>query len=123
IHGGAGDDTAYGGVGNDVFYGDAQDDDLIGGWGNDWFSGGTGVDGILGDDGRIFNSRNTSSGVTATGAACAGTYTQLKPGVFVPNEDCFSEPLYGVAALVPTDPDAKTSQGWVLSEYIYTPGH
>jgi hypothetical protein len=126
IHGEAGDDTAYGGVGNDVIYGDAQDDDLLGGWGNDWFSGGTGIDGILGDDGRIFDSRNSSSGVSWNGStwvsSCVGTYTQIKPGVFVPNENCFSEPLYGVAALVATDPDAKTSQGWVLSEYIYTPG-
>src|SRR4029079_10324619 len=54
--------------------------------------------------------------------SCVGTYTALGPHTFVPNENCFSEPLYGVAALVPTDPDPKTSQGWVLSEYTYTPG-
>ena len=106
LHGESGDDTAYGGVGHDVIYGDAQDDDLIGGWGNDWISGGTGQDGILGDDGRIFTSRNTACPGAASSAVC----TQ------------FTEPLYGIYGLRQTDPDTRTSQGDVLSEFIYTPG-
>ena len=126
IHGESGDDTVYGAIGSDVIYGDAQDDDLIGGWGNDWISGGTGQDGVLGDDGRIFTSRNSSTGVAWNGstwiAACQGGYTSPKNGVYVATENCFSEPLYGVAALVPSDPDTRTSQGFVLNEYIYTPG-
>ncbi|HET9436020.1 MAG TPA: Calx-beta domain-containing protein [Candidatus Limnocylindrales bacterium] len=123
IHGESGDDTAYGMVGADVLYGDAQDDDLIGGWGNDWLSGGTGSDGILGDDGRIFTSRNGATGVTDAGVACTGSYTQLGPHTFFLNEtSCYSEPLYGVSAFAPTDPDDDTSQGWVLNEVIATPG-
>jgi Ca2+-binding RTX toxin-like protein len=94
LHGGMGDDTIYGAVGNDVLYGDAQDDDLYGNWGSDWISGGTGQDGVLGDDGRIFTSRNGSIG----------------------------EALYGVAALLATDPDDRLSNGNVVDEFIYTPG-
>jgi len=78
-----------------VLFGDSEDDDLIGGWGNDWISGGTGQDGVLGDDGRIFTSR---------GNATVG------------------EPLYGIAALLATDPDPKSTNGNVLSELIDTPG-
>ena len=112
IHGELGDDFVYIGGGNDVVYGDADDDDLIGGWGNDWISGGTGQDGILGDDGRIFTSRNSSTGWTAQdwrAPAQAGT--------------CFSEPLYGITAFQPGDTCARTSRsrGDVLDEFIYTP--
>src|SRR5256885_3863086 len=34
----------------------------------------------------------------------------------------FTEPLYGIYGLRQTDPDTRTSQGDVLSEFIYTPG-
>ncbi|MGB7818284.1 MAG: Calx-beta domain-containing protein, partial [Ornithinibacter sp.] len=112
VHGESGDDQVYGMTGNDVIYGDGQDDDLIGGYGDDWISGGTGDDGILGDDGRIATSRNSSTGWTTTGAACTANGTT-----------CYSEPLYGILALFPTDPDTRTTQGNVLSEAIYTPGH
>ncbi|GAB3043216.1 hypothetical protein GCM10027052_26710 [Parafrigoribacterium mesophilum] len=105
VHGETGDDIVYTGADHDAIYGDAQDDDLIGGWGNDWISGGTGADGILGDDGRIFTSRNTGCS-TASSAVC----TQ------------FAEPLYGILKFRTVDPDAKTSQGDVLNEFIYTPG-
>ncbi|HEX5591393.1 MAG TPA: Calx-beta domain-containing protein [Candidatus Limnocylindrales bacterium] len=106
IHGEAGDDTAYGQVGNDVLYGDAQDDDLVGGWGNDWISGGTGQDGVIGDDGRIFTSRNTG----CSGANCWQDGADL------------SEPLYGIEKFLSTDPDTKVIHGYVLNEFIYTPG-
>jgi hypothetical protein len=107
IHGDSGDDTIYGLVGHDVLFGDAQDDDILGGWGNDWISGGTGQDAVLGDDGRIFTSRNSSTG----SGGCAGNGTT-----------CYSEPLYGILALLATDPDDKFSNGNVLNEFIYTPG-
>ena len=58
VHGEAGDDFIYVGMGSDVVFGDGQDDDIVGGYGNDWISGGTGDDGVIGDDGRIFTSRN-----------------------------------------------------------------
>jgi Ca2+-binding RTX toxin-like protein len=96
IHGETGDDTAYGASGDDRFFGDAEEDELIGGWGHDWFSGGTGQDAVLGDDGRIFTSRNSAT---------------------------FGEPLFGIAALLATDPDTRTSQGNVLNEFVYSPGH
>jgi Ca2+-binding RTX toxin-like protein len=115
IFGEAGNDDVSAGGGADVIYGGSEDDNLIGGWGNDWISGGTGQDGILGDDGRIFTSRNATTGFTATGAACSGPGTDAIP--------CYSEPLYGVRALRPTDPDTKRTNGDVLNEYIYTPGH
>jgi hypothetical protein len=95
LHGETGDDTMYAGKGDDVMYGDAGDDDMIGGWGWDWMSGGTGQDGMLGDDGRIFTSRNTTTG----------------------------EPLYGVAGLLASDPDTRFSNGTVINELIYTPGN
>jgi Ca2+-binding RTX toxin-like protein len=95
IHGESGDDVIYGMVGNDILFGEGQDDDLIGGWGHDWISGGTGQDGILGDDGRIYTSRN--SGV-------------------------YGEPLYGIAPLIPVDPDTEWNNGDVLNESIKTPG-
>ncbi|TCK07577.1 LEPR-XLL domain-containing protein [Marinobacterium mangrovicola] len=69
IHGESGDDFIYGMVGGDILFGDSEDDDLIGGYGADWISGGTGGDGILGDDGRIFTSRNTTSGESLYGVA------------------------------------------------------
>jgi Ca2+-binding RTX toxin-like protein len=94
ILGESGDDFIYGMVGGDALYGNAQDDDLIGGYGNDWISGGTGDDGVLGDDGRIYTSRNSTTG----------------------------EPLYGVAGLLDHDPDARFNNGTVLDEFIYTPG-
>ena len=111
IHGEAGDDQIYGMRGNDVLFGDGQNDDLIGGYGDDWISGGTGDDAILGDDGRISTSRNSSTGWTAAGTPCSANGTS-----------CYSEPLYGVLALYPTDPDTRTTQGDVLDELIYTPG-
>ncbi|MGU3646985.1 hypothetical protein ACLBXX_18660 [Microbacterium sp. C23T] len=117
VHGETGDDTVYTGADHDVVYGDAQDDDIIGGWGNDWISGGTGQDGILGDDGRIFTSRNTSTGILTGGAACSGNATV--PGAV---NACYSERLYGITALLATDPDTKYSNGNVLNEFIYTPG-
>ena len=104
VHGESSDDTVYSGCGNDVLYGDAQDDDLIGGWGGDWMSGGTGQDGMLGDDGRIMTSRNTG----CSGANCWTTV--------------FSEPLFGINAFLIGDPDPKVIHGYVLSEFIYTPG-
>ena len=97
VHGETGDDFIYVGGGFDIAFGDADDDDIIGGWGHDWISGGTGQDGILGDDGRIFTSRNTSDPSKA-------------------------ENLYGVLALLASDPDTRTSQGDVLNELITTPG-
>jgi len=96
IHGESGDDQAYGMKGNDVLFGEGQDDDLIGGYGDDWISGGTGDDGVIGDDGRISTSRNN---------------------------DTVGEPLYGVAALLSSDPDSRESNGNVIDETIYTPGH
>ncbi|GGO80245.1 hypothetical protein GCM10011348_16530 [Marinobacterium nitratireducens] len=98
VHGETGDDFIYLGGGFDIGFGDADDDDIIGGWGHDWISGGTGIDGILGDDGRIFTSRNTASPLLA-------------------------ESLYGIGALLATDPDTRTSQGNVLNELIRTPGN
>lgn len=96
IHGESGDDFIYGMVGDDVLYGEGQDDDLIGGYGNDWISGGTGQDGVIGDDGRIYTSRNA---------------------------DTYGEPLYGIDPLLsPGEDSAKTIQGDVLNEFIYTPG-
>ena len=114
IHAESGDDTVYTGVGADVIYGDAGDDDLIGGWGFDWISGGTGQDGIIGDDGRIFTSRNSSTGITVGGTVCSGPGTDAIP--------CYAERLYGVRALQATDPDTRVSNGDVLNEAIYTPG-
>ena len=104
IHGESGDDFIYGMKGNDILFGESQDDDIIGGYGNDWISGGTGRDGIIGDDGRIYTSRNSSDGVV------------LADG------KKYSEPLYGILALLATDPDTRFSNGDVLNEYIYTPG-
>ena len=95
VHGETGDDTIYTGCGNDFAYGDAQDDDIVMGWGQDWADGGTGEDGVLGDDGRIYTSRNSSS---------------------------YGEPLYGILALLASDPDDKFSNGNVIDEFIYTPG-
>jgi hypothetical protein len=69
IHGEGGDDFIYGMVGDDILFGDGQDDDIIGGYGNDWISGGTGQDGVIGDDGRIFTSRNTTTGEPLYGVA------------------------------------------------------
>ena len=109
IHGETGDDTVYTAGGNDSIYGDAQDDDLIGGWGNDWISGGTGQDGVIGDDGRIFTSRNSDSA------------DPNSAGYLVSR----GEPLYGIAPLLPTDPDPRHPQnisGNVLNEFVYTPG-
>ena len=117
VHGETGDDTVYGGADHDVIYGDAQSDDLIGGWGNDWISGGTGQDGILGDDGRIFTSRNGSTGITLAGVACNGN--TAVPGAA---GACYSERLFGITALLAIDPDTKYSNGNVLNEFIYTPG-
>ena len=113
IHGEGGDDFIYGMKGNDVLFGEGQDDDLIGGYGDDWISGGTGDDGVIGDDGRISTSRNSSQGwtwsnATATWVPCTGT--------------CYSEPLNGVLALLPSDPDVRNSDGNVLNELIFTPG-
>ncbi len=99
-------------TGNDVLFGDGQDDDIVGGYGDDWISGGTGDDGIIGDDGRITTSRNSSTGWTATGTPCTANAAGT----------CFSEPLYGIAALLPTDPDTRLSNGNVLNEFVYTPG-
>ena len=89
IHGGLGDDFVYLGGGNDVVYGDADDDEIIGGWGNDWIDGGVGQDAIIGDDGRIFGSRNSSTGWTAAGTPCTGSG----------NGTCYSEPLNAITAL------------------------
>ncbi|HEX6131212.1 MAG TPA: hypothetical protein VF044_05745 [Actinomycetota bacterium] len=106
LHGESSDDTIYGGCGNDVIYGDAQNDDLVGGWGGDWISGGTGSDGVIGDDGRIFTSRNTG----CAGASC-----------WQDGSD-YSEPLYGVETFLIGDPDTRVIHGYVLNEFIYTPG-
>ncbi|HEV8460189.1 MAG TPA: Calx-beta domain-containing protein [Gaiellaceae bacterium] len=120
IHGESGDDTIYSGCGADIVFGDAQNDTIILGWGADWSSGGTGADAILGDDGRIFESRNESSGVTwQTTAPGHGRWVASCTGGAA---NCMAEPLYGVAALLATDPDTKFSNGNVLNEFIYTPG-
>ena len=115
VHGEAGDDTIYTGCGDDVVFGDGQDDDVVLGWGDDWASGGSGQDAILGDDGRILTSRNAATGVTTAGVACSGPGTAAAP--------CWAEPLFGILALLATDPDPKVTHGNVLSENIYTPGH
>lgn len=107
VHGESGDDFIYGMVGDDALYGDGQDDDIIGGYGNDWISGGTGDDGVIGDDGRIFTSRNSLSADPAN------------PGYLV----SLGESLYGIAPLGQADTDLKNTNGDVLNEFIYTPGH
>ncbi|MFL6033989.1 MAG: HYR domain-containing protein, partial [Gaiellaceae bacterium] len=125
VHGEAGDDTVYGECGDDTIYGDAQDDDLYGNWGQDWISGGTGQDGILGDDGRIFTSRNSGFGYTWTNATASWTQSgcENKTAADYDTANCLTEPLFGIRALLRNDPDTKTAQGNVLSEFTYTPGH
>jgi Ca2+-binding RTX toxin-like protein len=95
IRGEAGNDFIHGMAGSDILFGDAHDDDLIGGYGHDWITGGNGQDGVIGDDGIIRTSRNS---------------------------DQYGEPLYGIAALLGKDPNAKDSNGNVLNEVISTPG-
>jgi Ca2+-binding RTX toxin-like protein len=95
IRGEAGNDFIHGMSGSDILFGDAHDDDLIGGYGHDWISGGTGQDGVIGDDGIIRTSRNSGD---------------------------YGEPLYGIAALLKSDPNIKDSNGNVLNEVISTPG-
>ncbi len=95
LHGEGGDDVMFGMTGSDVMFGEGQDDDMVGGYGNDWISGGTGQDGVLGDDGLVLTSRNSST---------------------------LGESLYGISALLATDPDTKYSNGNVLDELITTPG-
>ena len=87
-------------------FGDAQDDDMIGGWGDDWISGGTGQDGVLGDDGRIFTSRNTGSP-----ARTAGRTTLLQRAALRHRHAPGQRPGH-----------ARSSNGNVLNEFIYTPG-
>ena len=115
IHGGLSDDFIYLGGGNDIAYGDADDDEIIGGWGNDWISGGVGQDAILGDDGRIFASRNSSTGLTAAGVTCGGAGTGT----------CYSEPLNGITAFRPVGTCSETKSvlcGDFLNQYVATPG-
>src|SRR5262249_46547130 len=88
-------------------YGDGQNDTMIGGYGNDWMSGGTGDDGMLGDDGRIFLSRNSLSGVSGS----AGYQVSI------------GEPLYGGVPPLPQGRDPKYSNGNALNEFIFTPGN
>jgi Ca2+-binding RTX toxin-like protein len=122
IHGESGNDTIYSGCGNDVIYGDAGNDTIVAGWGDDWVSSGTGFDGVLGDDGRLYTSRNSTEGYSWSNATdqwvgnCTGSATTWA------NATCLSEPLYGIRAFLPTDPDPKTSQGNVINEFVYTPG-
>ena len=52
IDGGDGDDVLYGNAGNDEIDGDAGNDALYGGLGNDDLEGGTGTDRLLGGSGR-----------------------------------------------------------------------
>src|SRR5207249_17131 len=54
----------------------------------------------------------------ATGACGTRIPTCPGNGTF----SCLAEPLSGIQALLPTDPDTKFSNGNVLSEFIYTPG-
>jgi Ca2+-binding RTX toxin-like protein len=96
IHGESGDDVIFAQTGSDVVFGEGQDDDIVGGYGHDWISGGTGQDGVIGDDGLVLTSRNNAT---------------------------VGEPLYGVAALLATDPSTKDSNGNVLDELISTPGN
>jgi hypothetical protein len=117
-------------VANDVLYGDAQDDDLIGGWGNDWISGRAPAStASSATTGRLFTSRNSATGVSwnnATGtwrarAARAAsrrrrTASTSRPRPASASRSTASRPF------VATDPDPKTSQGFVLNEFIYTPG-
>jgi Ca2+-binding RTX toxin-like protein len=119
VHGGTGDDFIYLGGGNDIAFGDGDSDDIIGGWGNDWISGGTGIDGVIGDDGRIFTSRNT--GLTDDGNVNLKAKDEADRWGNYGTE--YAESLYGVYSLLNEDPDARTSQGIVLNEEIYTPGH
>ncbi len=120
VHGGLSDDFIYLGGGNDVAYGDADDDEIIGGWGNDWISGGVGQDAILGDDGRIFASRNRSTGWTV------GTDTLLPTNcIGAGTGTCLSEPLNGITAFRPVNTCAETRSvlcGDFLDQYIATPG-
>ena len=118
IHAESGDDFVYGGVGNDVLFGEGQDDEIVGGYGNDWISGGTGDDGVIGDDGRISTSRNSSDGYTWNNATASWVKTCAGNAAGT----CLAEPLNGIQALLPTDPDTKFSNGNVLNEFIYTPG-
>ena len=81
IHGESGDDEIYGQAANDVIFGDAQDDNIIGGWGHDWISAGTGTDGVLGDDGRIYTSRNGTTGESLYGIAPVAVNVEIRtPG-------------------------------------------
>ena len=116
IHAESGDDVVYAGPGTDYVFGDAGNDQITGGWGNDWISGGTGGDTVLGDDGRIFASRNSATGVTWNGS------TWVAAGCTANAAGCYSEPLFGILSLLATDPDLKNSNGNALNEYIYTPG-
>jgi hypothetical protein len=122
VHGESGDDFVYTGCGSDVVFGDAQNDQIIAGWGADWVSGGTGQDGVLGDDGRIFESRNESSGVTWSENYGIGRGSWVNSCIGNGTFGCLAEPLHGVQALIPVDPDTKFSDGNVLNEFIYTPG-
>ena len=118
LHGESGDDTLYGGAGSQRLYGDGGNDQIIGGWGSDWISGGTGDDTILGDDGRIFVSRNSATGLVWSTTADAWLPTACAAN----SAGCYSEPLFGIRTLLPTDPDTRNSGGNVLNEFIYTPG-
>src|SRR5581483_9059833 len=125
VHAESGDDFVYTGCGNDVVFGDAQNDQVVAGWGADWVSGGTGQDGVLGDDGRIFESRNSSTGVqwSENYATGHGSWVGTSPAACAADQvNCLAEPLHGIAALLPSDPDPKYSNGNVLNEYVYTPG-
>ena len=51
VHGGSGDDTLTGGVGEEHFFGDSGDDSIDAGGGNDVIDGGTGDDRLHGGDG------------------------------------------------------------------------
>lgn len=56
MYGGTGDDIMHGELGNDVMYGGDGNDQIFGELGNDFMDGGTGNDCMLGDDGTIVGS-------------------------------------------------------------------
>lgn len=56
MYGGAGDDIMHGELGNDVMYGGDGNDQMFGELGNDLMDGGNGNDCMLGDDGTIVGS-------------------------------------------------------------------
>ena len=102
--------------GNDVLFGEGQDDDIIGGYGNDWISGGTGDDGVLGDDGRISTSRNSTSARRGATRRARGSSCRNAPHVL-------QRAAQRRRRAAGDRPRLADSNGNVINEFIYTPGH